>query len=269
MKTVGLVAGSGRVPAIGVRVARQRGWQVVAVAVADGVGPELERAGARCVAASFDYGRVVEILAGHGVRDLYIMGKIPKLRMYGQGLDEALRQVISSRTGQGDHRLIDAFIADLAARGIRVCPQWELLGDYLVPAGFSAGRAPSAREWEDIRYGYRVARLLADGMDAGQTAVVKEGIVLALEAAEGTDATIRRGGTLGGPGAVVVKVKGARAADFEVPAVGEETLAAMEEVGAAVLAVEAGRTLLVDRDELVQRAQRAGIALLAVEESEE
>ena len=110
-----------------------------------------------------------------------------------------------------------------------------------------------------------MARLLADEVDAGQTVVVKNGVVLAIEGAEGTDEAIRRGGRLGGPGAIVVKVKGRHGLAFELPAVGEETIAALAEARAGVLAVEGDRTLLLLDPETVRRqAEELGIALVAV-----
>lgn len=282
VKTVGIIAGAGRVPVIGVRAARARGWRVLAVAVAgegsppaahqapspdDPVCVALAEAGAECrPMAVGEYARIVGALLEAGVSDLYVMGKLPKTLVYSHGVDRAARGVLAARDRQGDHAVIDAFVADLERRGITVRPQWELLSDYVVPPGFAAGRPLTAQEEADVRYGYRVARRLADEVDAGQTVVVKDGIVLAIEAAEGTDATIRRGGRLGGPGTVVVKVKGRHGLAFELPAIGEDTMAAVADAQAAVLAVEAGRTLLLEPDAVRRRAAALGIALVAVTE---
>lgn len=279
MKTVGVIAGAGRVPVLGVRAALAKGWRVFAVALAPGgvsagqgdtvwtgsACPALQEAGAECQTMPVgEYARIVEAFTERGVREIYVLGKLPKTALYGEPLDSAVRDVLASRAGQGDHALIEAFIADLARRGLAVRPQSELFAEHIVPPGFAAGRPLSTREKADVRYGYMVARRLADVADAGQTVVVKDGIVLALEAAEGTDAAIRRGGQLGGPGAVVVKVKGCRGIDFELPAVGLETLAAVEDAQAAVLAVEAGRILLLEREAVLRRVEELGIALVAV-----
>lgn len=284
MKTVGIIAGAGQVPVAGVRAARARGWRVLAVPVAGEATPmavdvapapddpqcrALAAAGAECrPMAVSQYADIVATMVKEGVKDLYVMGKLPKTLVYSDDLDEAAREVVASRTGQGDHALIGAFVADLDRRGLTVRPQWELLSDHMVPRGFAAGRPLTAQEKADVRYGYRVARLLADEVDAGQTVVVKDGIVLAIEAAEGTDATIRRGGRLGGPGAVVVKVKGRHGLAYEVPAVGEDTLAAVRDAQAAVLAMEAGRTLLLEPGALHEQARKLGVAVVAVTEDE-
>ncbi|OUM99427.1 MAG: hypothetical protein BAA04_08925 [Firmicutes bacterium ZCTH02-B6] len=279
MKTVGVIAGAGRVPVIGVRAAQAKGWRVFAIALA--AGPQagdpmdgrcnepaceaLRAAGAECETMTVgEYSRIVAAFLERGVREIYVLGKLPKTALYCESLDGAARDVLANRAGQGDHALIEAFVSDLARRGLVVRLQSELFVDQLVPPGFAAGRSLSPREEADMRYGYMVARRLADVADAGQTVVVKDGIVLALEAAEGTDATIRRGGQLGGPGSVVVKVKGRRGIDFELPAVGLETLATVAEAQAGVLAVEAGRTLLLERDDVLKRVAELGIALVAV-----
>jgi hypothetical protein len=126
-------------------------------------------------------------------------------------------------------------------------------------------RSPRAREREDIRFGLAVAKAIG-AFEIGQTVVVKDGLVLAVEAVEGTDAAIRRGGELARRGAVVVKVaKPGQDLRFDVPAVGPETIRLMAEVQATVLAVEARRTLLLERESLVAAADAAGIAVTAVE----
>jgi len=279
VKTVGIIAGGGRVPVLGVRAARERGWRVHAVALASGLEAAacgealpagdpcaaLAEAGAECETIPIhEYERIVAAFTGRGVRDVYILGKVPKTALFQSNFAPVARRVLSARAGQGDHPLIEAFVADMGRRGLAVRPQSELFAQYVVPAGFGAGRPLTDREQADVRYGYMVARRLADAADAGQTVVVKDGIVLALEAAEGTDATIRRGGQLGGPGAVVVKVKGRRAIDLELPAVGLDTVAAMAAAGAAVLAVEAERVLLLEREATLRRVEELGIALVTV-----
>src|SRR5690606_35929255 len=143
--------------------------------------------------------RLVGALLEAGVSDLYVMRKLPKTLVYRHAVDRAARGVLPPRARQGDHADIAALVADPGRRGRPRRPRWGRSPHYVVPPGFAAGRPLTAQEEADVRYGYRVARRLADEVDAGQTVVVKDGIVLAIEAAEGTDATIRRGGRLGGP----------------------------------------------------------------------
>jgi DUF1009 family protein len=138
------------------------------------------------------------------------------------------------------------------------------LGDLVPAAGTLTRGAPKGRQWEDVRFGFAVAKDIGR-WDIGQSVVVKEGTVLAVEGIEGTDAAIRRGGELGRGGTVVVKVsKPQQDLRFDVPAVGTTTIAVMREVGAAVLALEAGKTLMLDRAALLAAANDAGIAVVAL-----
>lgn len=260
------MAGSGRLPLIGARTARQRGWNVAIVSVTNEPREELaaEAVSYHDISLS-EYGRVVAAFTDVGVRDVYVLGKLPKTLIQTETLDDAATNVLSRVRERGDAALIRAFLHDMAQRGLIVHSQLDLLQTLLVQPGFSAGRELSSRERQDVGFGRKVARWLTDAVDVGQTVVVKDGMVLALEAAEGTDATIRRGGHLGGPGVVVVKVGGSRTGAHDLPVVGLTTLEAMVDVRAAVLAFEAEKTLLLDRDEVVSRARQFGIALVAVE----
>jgi DUF1009 family protein len=165
-----------------------------------------------------------------------------------------------------DARLADAVIATLAGVGVTVLDQREFLGDLLAGPGRLAGREPTEAERASVRRGLRLARLVADA-GIGQTVVLHHGAVTAVEAVEGTTAAIRRATALGGPGAVIVKaVAGAHDYRFDTPAVGLETVQAAAEGGAAVLALEAGRVLVLDRDAAVRTAEGSGLALLSVDE---
>jgi UDP-2,3-diacylglucosamine hydrolase len=148
--------------------------------------------------------------------------------------------------------------------GIEVLDQRPFLSSWMMDAGTLTSRAPSEAEWEEIRAGFSLARQIA-GFRIGQTVVRSHGVTLAVEAAEGTDETIRRGAKLAGRGAVVIKaVAGEHDFRFDIPTVGPTTLEAMAECGATVLAVDAGKMLLVDREAALGVAERAGIALVAV-----
>ena len=173
---------------------------------------------------------------------------------------------LAERTGSRiDARLVNTIITTLAAFGIEVLDQRPFCGDALAPVGPWAGRAPSDSEWADLRQGLSVARTMADAR-IGQTVVVRHGVVTAVEAVEGTTEAIRRGLTHAGPGAVVVKAV-ARDHDyrFDVPAVGLETVETAIAGGAAVLAVEAARVVVLDRDAIARKADEAGLALVGAE----
>ena len=167
--------------------------------------------------------------------------------------------------GHLDDRLLRAVAAELEKEGIKVLPYTWLLEDLLFPLGILTRRFPSSREEKDIRFGLGLARQIGR-LDIGQCLAVKDGTVLAIEAIEGTDETIRRGGRLGGEGAVIVKVcKPGQDTRFDLPSVGTKTIETMIESGASVLAAEAGRSLFFDRDEAVMLADKHGIAIVGVE----
>jgi hypothetical protein len=153
---------------------------------------------------------------------------------------------------------------EMAAEGITIAPSTLFLSDLLAAPGPLSRRSPTPAELDDINLGVQAARELGR-LDIGQCAVVRRQVIVALETIEGTDAPIRRGGSLSGPGAVIVKMsKPGQDLRFDVPAVGLDTIAAMQEVKAAVLAIEAGKTLIFDRAGMLQAADQAGIAVWGI-----
>lgn len=265
-KVVGVVAGEGALPAIGVEAARGRGWDVVVVATVP--REDLRRhATAYYPVPLAEYGRIVDTLLSVGARDVYTLGTFSPAVIGDTKLDAAARRVLARVRDRGNNALIAAFAHDMIERGLVLHSQLDLLHDLIVPAAFRVGEPLTEEQWADVERGVAAALVLTDKVDAGQTVVVKNGIVMALEAAEGTDETIRRGGRLAGPGAVVVKMKGRRATDDDLPVVGRETVEALAEVGASVLAVQGERTLLLHRDTVIERLERAGIRFVAVEGS--
>jgi DUF1009 family protein len=153
---------------------------------------------------------------------------------------------------------------EIEGEGIRIAPSTLFMDELLASEGQLSRRAPTPEERRDIDFGYEIAKEIGR-LDIGQCVVVRRGVVVALEAIEGTDETIRRGGLLAGPGAVVVKVSKPRQdLRFDVPAVGLDTIRTMAEAKAAVLAVDAGKSLMFDREEMLKEADRAGIAVWGV-----
>jgi len=175
--------------------------------------------------------------------------------------DLKLMTVLARLAFKNTDSLIGAVADVLEREGITLLSSTALLADQMATEGAMTRRRPGKDELKDVEYGTRIARLLA-GHDLGQTAVVKDRAAVALEAMEGTDETIRRAGRLAGPGATVVKVaKPRQDPRFDVPVVGAGTIEAMREAGAAVLAVEAGQTLLIDRGPFLAAADAAGLAV--------
>jgi DUF1009 family protein len=260
---IGLIAGKGQFPLIFAEAARTRGYEVVAVAHRGETDPALA---ARVHRLEWIYvgqlGKIIRIFKEAGVRQAVMAGGISRGRLFRHFRPDLKALNLVRRVGAGqDDRLLRGVAAELEREGITVAPSTLFLEDLLVPPGPLSQRRPTPEELQDIELGLAVAKEIGR-LDLGQCVVVRRQIVVAVEAIEGTDETIRRGGRLAGPGAVVVKVsKPHQDLRFDVPAVGRETIQAMGEVQARVLAVEAGKTLIFDRAEMLKLADQADIAV--------
>lgn len=262
-EVVALIVGAGRLPVLVAAAARARGHPIVAITV-EGDGADLAGVADASYHAGFgDVRRVIEILAAHGARRVLFAGRVSRVRLVGEG-DDVFRERLRRLPDRGDQAVFQQVMVDLLAQaGVEVGSPLEFVGHLRAGAGVLTRRAPTPAEWDDVQIGMRLARAVA-ALEAGQTVVLKHGVVLAVEAAEGTDETIRRGG---GFVAGVVVAKAARPHQderFDLPAVGAQTVQTMVAAGAAVLAVEAGRTLLLDREACLALADQHGIALVGV-----
>lgn len=260
---IGLIAGKGQFPLIFAEAARTRGYEVVAVAHRGETDPALA---AWVHRLEWIYvgqlGKIIRIFKEAGVRQAVMAGGISRGRLFRDFRPDLKALNLVRRVGAGqDDRLLRGVAAELEREGISVAPSTLFLEDLLVPPGPLSRRRPTPEELQDIELGLAVAKEIGR-LDLGQCVVVRQQIVVAVEAIEGTDETIRRGGRLAGPGAVVVKVsKPHQDLRFDVPAVGRETIQAMGEVQARVLAVEAGKTLIFDRAEMLKLADQTDIAV--------
>ncbi|MBI4354960.1 MAG: LpxI family protein [Candidatus Omnitrophica bacterium] len=268
MPNLGLIAGGGDFPLTVARCAKERGWAVYAVGLADAASPQLTDVADQITWLSVgQVGELCRFFKSHHVSQAILAGKITKevLLRGASAFDADALAILAAAPDRSVDGLLGALAARLAREGTAVIDSTTFLKEWLPSAGVLTRRPPTQEEWEDIRFGRTLARTLA-GCDAGQTVVVKRRVVLAVEALEGTDAAIRRAGTLGGEGAVVVKM--ARPQQdwrFDVPVVGLRTLEALIAGRAACLAVEAGRTLLLEQPTLVARADALGLVIVAVE----
>jgi DUF1009 family protein len=210
-----------------------------------------------------ELGALIDGLSQDGVREVIMLGAIDKRRaLKDLRVDERGWQVLRKLDVRGDDALLVALARELEQEGMRVVGSQHWLARWLAPAGPMTARQPNEREQRDIRLGIETLSRLG-ALDIGQTVVVKEGVILALEAIEGTDEAILRGGKLGGAGAVVIKgSKPQQDMRFDIPVVGPETLNTMCGVGSTVLALEADRTFLLDREEMLRKANAEGICLM-------
>jgi UDP-2,3-diacylglucosamine hydrolase len=263
---IGLIAGNGSLPRLFARAARARGLSVVAAAHRGETEPALAlEVDALSWVRVGQVGRIQQILKRAGVTEAVLAGGFLRMRAVAQlRPDFGLFRVAARLRSVRDDALLRAVAEDFEAHGIHIVSAASYLSELLAPLGRLAGPELDEAARRDVALGSEVAAALGRA-DVGQTVVVKDGHVLALEAVEGTDACIRRGALLGGRGVVVVKrLKPGQDERFDLPAVGPRTLDVMAEVGARVLAVEAGKTLLLDAEQLLAAAERARITLLGV-----
>ena len=264
MDPIGLVAGSGRFPVLFAQAAAAAGRSVVAVGHEGETDPELERNVARFAWVKLgQLGRIAEALREGGCREAVFCGGLRKARLFDLRPDWLGVKVLAGLRSFGDDAALRAIADALEREGVRVVSPLPLVPDLLAPAGPLGQRRLTDEQRSDAEVGFGVARSLG-ALDVGQTVVVKRGVVLAVEAVEGTDACIARGGALA-EGAVVVKAfKPQQDARFDVPAVGPETVAAMQAARCAALALEARKAVVLDRRALASAADRAGIAVEGV-----
>ncbi len=258
-----LIAGTGRLPAVLASAITSRGHRLVAITV-EGDGTDLARLADVWYRVGIgEVRRMTELLASHGVRRVLVAGSVSRSRFVVEG-DPEVRERLDRLADRGDQAMFQQVALHIFAQaGVEVGSPLEFVGGLLAGEGALARRAPTDREWDDIRRGMRLARAVA-ALDLGQTVVLKRGIVLAVEAAEGTDDAIRRGAGFA-DGVVIIKAARPHQDErFDLPTVGVNTIETMAASGAAVLAVEAGATLFVDRDEAIALADRHGIAIVGV-----
>jgi len=269
---LGLIAGNGRFPFLVLDAARRLGHEVVVIAVKEEASPDLETAAACEPRAAIhrislgQLGRCIEILRAAGATHAVMAGQVKHVKLFaGIVPDRVLLSVLLRLRARNTDSLIAGIADAMRDQGIELIDSTAFLQPLLARAGVMTRRRPTAEEKDDFAFGYRMADEIA-GLDIGQTIVVKDRAVVAVEAMEGTDEVIARAGRLAGPGTRVVKVaKPRQDMRFDVPVVGRRTVEAMAAAGASALTVDAGRTLLVDGDEIVRAADAAGIAVVGRE----
>jgi hypothetical protein len=263
---LGLIAGNGRFPFLVAAAARRAGRPVVAVAIREEAAPDLEGEVDQLHWVGLgQLGRCIEVLKTAGVREAVMAGQVKHRQIFSDLVpDLKLIALLARLAFKNTDSLIGAVAETLEGEGIRLLPSTFLLADQMATAGAMTKRSPSRDERRDIDYGRGIATALA-AMDLGQTVVVKDRAAVALEAMEGTDEVIRRAGRLAGPGATVVKVaKPRQDMRFDVPVVGPATLEAMREAGASVLALDAGKALLIDKETFLRVAERDGVKVFGM-----
>lgn len=259
MERLGLIAGNGQFPLAVARTAKGRGYSIAACAIRGETDPSLEKEVDALTWVEFwELEKLLDFFKSQGIRRALMAGQVKKERLF----KERKRLPLPSQVA--DRALLGIVMKALKGIGVHLLDSTFFLSSDLAKKGRFSKREPSLEEWKDIAFGRRVARRTAS-FEIGQTVVVKQGVILAIEALEGTDQTIRRGGSFGREGVVVVKMARPRQdMRFDVPVIGPKTIEVLREVRASVLAVQAGKTLLIEKERLLASADEAGLALVGV-----
>ena len=263
---IGLIAGNGRFPIIFADNARKLGYHVSAVAHEGETEPELADHVDRIHWIKIgQISKLIKAFKEDKVHQAVMLGGIKKTHVFTTVRPDFRTLAMATRLALWkDDDILREFAKELEREGIAICESTFGLEGILVEEGTLTSRAPSEKEWEDIRYGWEVAHDIGR-LDIGQCVVIKDRVVVAVEAVEGTDGAIKRGGDLAKEGAVVVKrSKPQQDMRFDLPAVGPRTIEVMASVKASVLAIEAGRTILLDREIMLEKARSARIAIVGI-----
>lgn len=264
---LGIIAGRGGYPIELARSARKQGkTRLFAVAFKGETNPAIAHEVDEV--AWLKVGQLQAMLdafARSGVREAVMAGQITPTSLFRVRPDRAMLDLLGHLEQRNAHTIFGAVGAALLERGVELKDASLFMEDCMPEAGVMTSRAPDERERADIELGRRVARGTS-GLEIGQTVVLKEGTIVAVEAFEGTDATLRRAGKLAGAGTVVVKsAKRGHDMRFDIPVIGERTIRVLRRAKASALAVEAGRCIVLDRSRVVAMADQAGISMVAVE----
>jgi DUF1009 family protein len=263
----GMIAGNGRFPLLALESARRLGHDVTVVAIQEEASKEVESLAPRCHWISLgQLGKLIEILKQEGITEVVMCGQVKHAKIFSSiRPDWRLAKLLATLPWKNTDGLIGGIIRILEDEGIHLRDSTALLKPLLATAGVMTKRKPDKDESSNIDYGRRVANALA-GFDVGQSVAICERACVAVEAMEGTDAMLRRAAGLvnGRPMALVKVARRREHLLFDVPVVGTGTIPVMRETGTTVLSVEAGRTLMLDKEEMLEAANEAGISIVAL-----
>lgn len=265
IKKLGLIAGKGELPKAVASEARAQGYKVIAIA--------LEPLADKSLSSYVDemklvnigkFGKIIKSMQAYGIKEAVMAGKVSKTLLYKSDITPDMRAIklLFSLKDRSDDSILQSITKELEKEGFQILDITRFCQGLLTPDGVLTKRRPTKNEWNDIAFGWRIAKEIGR-LDIGQTVVVKNQAVMAVEAIEGTDEAIKRGGELAGGGAVVVKVsKPNQDTRFDVPTVGLGTLHAMIDAGACVLSVESGNSIFLDKEILIKESNKAGISIV-------
>ncbi len=258
MKRILLLAGEGDIPLLIYEKAKKEGEEVLVLSSLSFSLPEELKPDLWINGISLT--QILKVIREEKITHLCLAGKIPKNLIFEEDRFQEEFKKLFSAPKLRDGVLLQAALEKLKEEVDIISPLF-FMKEYLTPSGKIAGRDPSQEEWEDISYGARIARFLADE-EIGQTVVVKRGAVLALEGAEGTDETIKRGVSLGKEVVVVKMARSQQSFLIDIPAIGEKTVQCLKNGG--IIALEAGKTFLLDREKIGEEAEKWGVGVIGI-----
>ena len=265
-QTLGLIAGNGEFPILFARAAKTKNFRVVAAAVQGDTSFLLKFFVDKiCWFKVGELKKLFEYFHQEGIRQVIMAGQVNPHNLFDENLnlDEEFQKLYNALRDRKADTIFSAIAEKLNENGMELLDSTMLLDHYLAPKGTLTRRGPTLTELEDINFGKNIAKAMGS-LDVGQTVVVKEKAIVAIEAMEGTDRTILRGGKIARQGAVVVKVsKPAQDKRFDVPVIGPRTIKTMIKSSAGCLDIEAGKTLIIDRENCIKLADNAGICIVA------
>ncbi len=262
----GLIAGNGRFPVVALEAARLAGIDVIAIGIKEEASPEIEKL-ARCHWISLGaLSKLIEICKSEGITQIMMCGQVKHAKIFSSIVpDWRLVKLLASIETKNTEGLIGGVAKVLRDEGIELVDSTLLLKDLLAPEGVLTERAPTPEELRDIEYGRKIANALA-AVDIGQSVAIAERACVAVEAMEGTDAMLRRAASLveGKPLRLVKVSRRRKHLLFDVPVIGPNTIQVMRDTNTTAAEIDAGGTLLLDKSELIHRANSADISLVAV-----
>ncbi len=263
---LGLIAGNGKFPILLAQKVKSQNIKIIAVGIRGDTSFLLRGfVDGLLWLAPGELKRLSEYFKKEGVQKVVMAGQVNPQNLFDEKLrlDEELQKIFADLPDRKTDTIFAAVASHLKSEGLELLDSTYFLADYLAPPGTLTRRGPTVKELEDIEFGRGISRAMG-ALDVGQTVVVKDKAIVAIEAMEGTDRTILRGGRIAREGAVVVKMsKPKQDLRFDVPVVGPVTIQTMMKVKASSLAVEAQKTILIDQEKMVRLAEKARICIVA------
>lgn len=263
---IGLLAGNGRFPIIFAESARKKGVEIIAIGINEETSKELEKFVDKIYWLGVgELEKLLGILREENIRSIVMAGQVRHKLLFDNNIkiDKKMQALLGGLRDKKTDSIIGAVARLLEFKGVKVLSSITFLSDYLPRKGVLTRKVPDERVLKDIDFGRRIAKVIA-GLDIGQSVIVKDKVVLAVESIEGTDEAIRRAERYGKDGIVVIKVtKPMQDMRFDVPVIGPDTIRLLKEVKASCLSIEAGKTLIIDKQETLRLAEEADITIVA------